>query len=79
MYQQLQELPKKYNVLTLIRMEKVRASQLLPLRKKLQGEVEILSVKDKIAKLALEKTGVKGIEKFVEKLNGQCLFMECVT
>jgi len=75
MYQQIQELPKKYNVLTLVRMEKVRASQLLPLRKKLQGEVEILSVKDKIAKLALAKTGIKGIEKFVEKLNGQCLFM----
>jgi len=75
MYQQLSELPKKYNVLALVRMEKVRASQLLPLRKKLQGEVEIFSVKDKVAKLALEKTGVKGIDKFVDKLEGQCLFM----
>jgi len=75
MYQQLSELPKKYNVLALVRMEKVRASQLLPLRKKLQGEVEIFSVKDKVAKLALEKAGVKGIDKFVEKLEGQCLFM----
>ena len=75
MYQQLAELPKKYNVLALVRMEKVRASQLLPLRKKLQGEVEIFSVKDKVAKLALEKTGVKGIDKFVDKLEGQCLFM----
>ena len=63
MYQQLQELPKKYNVLALVRMEKVRSSQLLPLRKKLQGEVEIISVKDKLAKIALEKTGIKGIEK----------------
>ena len=75
MYQQLQELPKKYNVLALVRMEKVRSSQLLPLRKKLLGEVEIVSVKDKLARLALEKTGIKGIEKFVSKLNGQCLFM----
>jgi len=75
MYQQLAELPKKYNVLALVRMEKVRASQLLPLRKKLQGEVEIFSVKDKVAKLALEKAGVKGIEKFLDKLEGQCLFM----
>ena len=33
MYQQLQELPKKYKVLALVRMEKVRGSQLLPLRK----------------------------------------------
>jgi large subunit ribosomal protein L10 len=75
MYQQMQELPKKYSVLALVRMEKVRASQLLPLRKKLQGEVEIFSVKDKVARLALEKAGVTGIDKFVEKLEGQCLFM----
>ena len=75
MYQQLQELPKKYKILALVRMEKVRASQLLPLRKKLQGEVEIISVKDKVAKLALEKTGIKGIEKLVNNLKGQCLFM----
>ena len=75
MYQQIQELPKKYNVLALVRMEKVRASQLLPLRKKLLGDVEIVSVKDKVAKLALATTGIKGIEKFVSKLNGQCLFM----
>ena len=75
MFQQLQDLPKKYNVLALVRMEKVRASQLLPLRKKLQGEVEILSIKDNVAKLALKKTGIKGIEEFIDKLNGQCLFM----
>ena len=75
MYQQISELPKKYNVLALVRMEKVRASQLLPLRKKLQGEVEIFSVKDKVARLALEKAGVKGIDNFVDKLEGQCLFM----
>ena len=75
MYQQLSELPKKYNVLALVRMEKVRASQLLPLRKKLQGEVEIFSVKDKVARLALEKAGVTGVDKFIDKLEGQCLFM----
>ena len=75
MYQQMQELPKKYNVMALVRMEKVRASQLLPLRKKLQGEVEIFSVKDKVARLALEKAGVTGVEKFIDKLEGQCLFM----
>ena len=75
MYQQLQELPKKYNVIAHVRMEKVRASQLLPLRKKLQGEVEIFSVKDKVARLALEKAGVTGVDKFIDKLEGQCLFM----
>ena len=75
MYQQLQDLPKKYNVLALVRMEKVRGSQLLPLRKKLQGEVEIVSIKDKVAKLALVKAGITGVDKLSEKVKGQCVFM----
>ena len=75
MHQLLQELPKKYKVLALVRMEKVRASQLLPLRKKLKGEVEIISIKDNIAKIALKKLDIPGLEKFSENLKGQCLFM----
>jgi len=75
MYQTLQELPKKYKVMALVRMEKVRASQLLPLRKKLQGKVEIVSIKDKVAQRAIEKLDLGGIEKMKEMLTGQCLFM----
>ena len=75
MYQLLQDLPKKYNVTALVRMEKVRASQLLPLRKKLQNEVKIVSIKDKIAQKAFEKLDIPGIKKLKEKLTGQCLFM----
>jgi len=75
MYQLMQEMPKKYSVTPLVRMEKVRASQLLPLRKKLLGEVEIVSIKDKIAKKAFEKLDVPGAEKMKEMLTGQCVFM----
>ena len=75
MYQQLQELPKKYKVMGLVRMEKVRASQILPLRKKLGDQVEFVSVKDKVAQKALEKVDVPGIKNMIEKLTGQCLFM----
>jgi len=75
MYQQLQELPNKYKVLALVRMEKVRASQILPLRKKLKDDVEFVSIKDKVAQKALEKIDVPGIKNMVEKLTGQCLFM----
>jgi len=75
MYQQMLELPKKYSVTALVRMEKVRASQLLPLRKKLLGEVEIISIKDKIARKAFEKLDIPGAEKMREKLTGQCVFM----
>ena len=75
MYQLMQEMPKKYSVTALVRMEKVRASQLLPLRKKLLGEVEIVSIKDKIARKAFEKLDVPGAEKMKEMLTGQCVFM----
>jgi len=75
MYQLMQEMPKKYSVTALVRMEKVRASQLLPLRKKLLGEVEFVSIKDKIAKKAFEKLDVPGAEKMKEMLTGQCVFM----
>ncbi len=75
MYQQLQELPKKYSVIALVRMEKVRASQLLPLRKKFKGEVEIISIKDKVAKKAFETLDIPGIKNMIDNLTGQCLFM----
>ncbi len=75
MYQQLQELPKKYKVVALVRMEKVRSSQLLPLRKKFKGEVEILSIKDKVAYKALSSLKLSGFEKLTEKLVGQCVLM----
>lgn len=75
MYQQIQELPSKYKVVALVRMEKVRSSQLLPLRKKFKGEVEIISVKDKVAQKALSTLKIPGIEKLAEKLVGQCVLM----
>jgi large subunit ribosomal protein L10 len=62
-------------VIALVRMEKVRASQLLPLRKKFKGEVEILSIKDKVARKAIGALDIPGIKDIVEKLTGQCLFM----
>jgi len=50
MYQQLLEIPKKYKVIALVKINKVRASQILPLRKALKGEVEFVCVKDKLHK-----------------------------
>ena len=75
MYQQLQELPNKYNVIALVRMEKVRSSQLLPLRKKFKGEVEIVSIKDKVAQKSLSTLKIPGIEKLASNLVGQCVLM----
>ena len=75
MYQQLQELPKKYKVLALIKMNKVRSTQILPLRKILKDDVEFVSIKDKVAKKALESLDVPGIKEIAGDLTGQCMFM----
>ena len=75
MYQQLTELPKKYKVLALIKMEKVRSSQILPLRKILKDDVEFVSIKDKVAQKALESLDVPGIKDIAKELTGQCMFM----
>lgn len=75
MYQQLQELPKKYKVVSLIKMEKVRSTQILPLRKILKDDVEFVSIKDKVAKKALEQLDVPGIKEMLGELTGQCMFM----
>ena len=75
MYQQLLEIPKKYKVVALVKINKVRASQILPLRKALKGEVEFVCVKDRIAQKALEKLDIPGIKGISEELTGQCLFI----
>jgi large subunit ribosomal protein L10 len=75
MYQQLIEIPKKYKVIALVKINKVRASQILPLRKALKGEVEFVCVKDKVAKKALEKLNISGIKGISDELTGQCLFI----
>jgi large subunit ribosomal protein L10 len=75
MYQQLLEIPKKYKVIAIVKINKVRASQILPLRKTLKGEVEFVCVKDKVAQKALEKLNIAGIKGISEELTGQCLFL----
>ncbi len=75
MYAQLQEVPKKYKTMTIIKMTKVRSSQILPLRKTLKGEVEFVSIKDKVAKIALSKLDIPGIKEMADELTGQCMLM----
>jgi len=75
MYQQLLEIPKKYKVIAIVKINKVRASQILPLRKALKGDVEFVCVKDKVAQKALEKLNIAGIKGISEELTGQCLFL----
>jgi large subunit ribosomal protein L10 len=75
MHQLLQELPKNYKVMAIIKMNKVRSTQILPLRKTLKGEVEFVSIKDRVAKKALESLDVPGIKDMVGELKGQIMLM----
>ena len=75
MYAQLQEMPSKYKVVALIRMGKVRASQILQLRKKLRGDVEFVSIKDRVAKKALEGISIPGMDKLAQDISGQCMLL----
>jgi large subunit ribosomal protein L10 len=76
MYQELQELPKQYNVIALSKMTKVRASQLMPLRKKFRDEIKIRIIKNQVARRAFEKVqGVTGLEDLSKSLEGQCALM----
>lgn len=75
MYAQLQELPKKYAVTALVKMDKVRASQILPLRKRLRDDLIFFSIKDRVAKKALGAIGVPGMEAIAQRLTGQCMLI----
>lgn len=76
MYKELQELPKQYNVIALSKMTKVRASQLMLLRKKFRSDIRIRIIKNKVAIRAFENVkGVAGIESLKKELEGQCALM----
>lgn len=76
LYQELQELPSKYQVIALSKMNKVRATQLMPLRKKFHNEINIKIIKNKVAQRAFEKVkGISGIEDLSKELEGQCALM----
>jgi large subunit ribosomal protein L10 len=75
MFQQLQELPKKYKVLSIIQMQKVRSTQILPLRKILKDDVEFVSIKDKIAKKVFADSDVPGIKEIIKEISGQCMLI----
>ncbi|HJY10343.1 MAG TPA: 50S ribosomal protein L10, partial [Nitrososphaeraceae archaeon] len=47
MYDELQRIPAEYNVIALSKMSKVRAAQLMMIRKKFRNDIKIKIVKNK--------------------------------
>jgi large subunit ribosomal protein L10 len=73
MYDELQRIPTEYNVIALSKMSKVRAAQLMMIRKKFRNDIKIKIVKNKVAIRAFEKVkGVAGIENLSKQLEDQC-------
>jgi large subunit ribosomal protein L10 len=75
MYNDLLEMIKQYKVVALIKMEKVRATQLMQVRKKFRDQLKIRMSKNNVAKKALAKVDLKGIDKVMEALDGQRAFL----
>jgi len=70
---QLEELVSRYSVIGLAKLSKVRASQLMSLRRKLAGQARLLVAKNTLAKKAIKK--LKNSEAFVKLLEGQNLLI----
>ena len=75
MYSTLAELSQKHKVIAMVKMEKVRATQLMQVRKKFRNEMKIMMIKNNIAKKSLANVKVKGLDKILEGLEGQYAMM----
>lgn len=76
MYQEMMKFPKEYNALAISNLNKVRASQLMQLRKKFRAEMKFRVVKNKVVQRAFEKIDIiPRLSEFSDKLEGQCLLL----
>lgn len=76
MYQEMMKFPKEYNALAISNLNKVRASQLMQLRKKFRDEMKFRVVKNKVVQRAFEKIdNIPRLSEFSDKLEGQCLLL----
>jgi len=76
LYQELQELPGTYDVIALSKMSKVRATQLMTIRKKFRNEIKIRVIKNRVAQRAFEKLNNRpGLDYLSKELEGQCALL----
>ena len=66
----INEYAEKYSVLALAKIRKVRARQMMTLRKQFRDEMNIVVAKNKISKMGL-KNRKKNIENFIERIIDQ--------
>lgn len=71
MRDEVEALAKKYNTIIVSKLHKVRAGQLMLLRKNFRSELVMLVAKNNIAALALKNVGLVNAEQFISNLTGQ--------
>lgn len=64
-------LAQRYPVIVVSKLHKVRGAQLIALRKKLRGQLEVVVAKNRLAALGLKRAGVQGVDEFLAGLTGQ--------
>ncbi len=69
--EKVNQLARKYPVLAVTGLSKVRATQLMAVRKALRGHAEVFVVKNKLAILGLKKAGIKNADQLLSHLTGQ--------
>ena len=69
--ERVDQLARKYPVLAVTSLSKVRATQLMAVRKALSGHAEVFVVKNKLAILGLKKAGIKNADQLLSHLTGQ--------
>jgi large subunit ribosomal protein L10 len=65
------ELAKKYPVIAITTLSKVRSTQLMAVRKALRGHAELYVAKNKLAILGLKNAGIKNADQLLSHLGGQ--------
>jgi large subunit ribosomal protein L10 len=69
--EKVSELARKYPVLAVTSLSKVRASQLMAVRKALRDHAEVFVVKNALTILGLQKAGIKNADQLLSHLTGQ--------
>lgn len=69
MYEKIKELARKYDCIAASSLNKVRAAQLMEIKRKFRNELVILVIKNKLAYHALKEINIH--EEFLSKLTGQ--------
>jgi large subunit ribosomal protein L10 len=65
------ELAKKYPVIAVTTLSKVRSTQLMAVRKALREHAQVYVVKNKLAILGLKNAGIKNADQLLSHLSGQ--------